>query len=77
MEELELDLVKVDITKEENQWLAQELKLQATPTVWAFIQGRAVSPPLVGFLGEEGYREAFQEIIAYAKTRVAGDSGTL
>lgn len=72
--EMSLSMVKVDITRPENSWLVQEMDLRQTPTVWAFIDGRAVRPPLVGFLGEEGYREAFQLIVKFAESRRAASS---
>lgn len=68
-QEMGLEIVKVDITRAENEWLARELRLDGTPTVWAFIDGRAVRPPLVGFLGEDGYRHAFEVIQEFAKQR--------
>lgn len=68
-QEMDLAIVKVDITQAENEWLARELRLEGTPTVWAFIDGRAVRPPLVGFLGEEGYRHAFEVIQEFAAQR--------
>lgn len=69
MSEMGLNIVKVDVTLPENQWLVQELNLEATPTIWAFIDGRAVGPPLVGFLGEAGYRDVFERIAKFAASR--------
>lgn len=70
-EEMNLNLVKVDINDPANLWLVRELNLTQTPTIWAFIDGRAVQPPIVGYLGEEGYRETFAAIARFAEKRRA------
>lgn len=70
-EEMGLHFVKVDINDPKNLWLLRELNLTQTPTVWAFVEGRAVRPPIVGYLGEEGYRETFEAIIRFAEQRRA------
>lgn len=75
-EEMNLNLVKVDINEPENLWLVRELNLTQTPTIWAFVDGRAVQPPIVGYLGEEGYRETFEAITRFAEKRRAQASAS-
>lgn len=57
--EYDLHLAYVDIKQPENEFFADEMDLQATPTIWAFYNGEPVGPPIVGNVGEDAFREFF------------------
>lgn len=57
--EYNLHLAYVDISKRENEWLADYMNVQSTPTIWAFHNGEPVGPPIIGNVGEERFREFF------------------
>lgn len=62
--EMDLTFAYIDIRYKQNQELAAELGVYATPTVFAFVNGEPVGEPLVGFAGEEGYRAYFESVLA-------------
>lgn len=57
--EYNLHLAYVDIYQSNNRWLADQMNVQSTPTIWAFKNGEPVGPPVVGNVGEEGFRTFF------------------
>ena len=61
-------LVKVNV--DENQALAQQLRLQALPTIYAFFQGR----PVDGFAGSQATQQQVQEFIQQLQ-QMAGEQG--
>lgn len=67
--EMDLQIARVDFTDRRNQALIQRLDVTATPTIWGFVRGVPVRPPMVGFLGEERYREVFQRFKEFAARR--------
>lgn len=61
--ELGLDFAYVDVRYPTNHDMMQELGVTATPTIFVFSGGEVVEGPVVGFLGEEAYREFFGEML--------------
>lgn len=61
-------LVKVDV--DQNQQLAQQLRLQALPTIYAFHQGR----PVDGFAGSQATEQQIQQFVQQLQ-QMAGEAG--
>mgnify|MGYP000421629699 CR=1 FL=1 len=61
-------LVKVDV--DQNQALAQQLRLQALPTIYAFHQGR----PVDGFAGSQATQQQVQQFVQQLQ-QMAGEGG--
>lgn len=61
--EMELDFAYVDVRYPINHNMMRELGVTATPTIFVFSDGEVVEGPVVGFLGEENYRDFFEEMV--------------
>lgn len=57
--EYDLHLAYVDIRERGNEWIAEEYRLQSTPSIYPFKDGKLAGPPIVGNVGEDGFREFF------------------